>query len=99
MEKFGIYIHIPFCKKKCKYCDFVSFCTNKEKEIKYFKALKNEINNCLLNKKVSTIYIGGGTPSLVSPQYICEILKEVKNKFEIDASAEITIEVNPRNCK
>lgn len=99
MEKFGIYIHIPFCKRKCKYCDFISFCFDNEKQIKYFEALKKEIENCSINKKVSTIYIGGGTPSLVEPQFICQVLDEIKNKFEIDENAEITIEVNPRNCR
>lgn len=99
MEKFGIYIHIPFCKRKCKYCDFISFCYDKEKEIKYFEALKKEIKNCSINRKVSTIYIGGGTPSLVESQYICQVLTEIKNKFEIEEDAEITIEVNPRDCE
>lgn len=99
MEKFGIYIHIPFCRKKCKYCDFISFCLENGKEIKYFDALKKEIRNCSINKKVSTIYIGGGTPSLVNPNYICEILQEIKNKFEIEENAEITIEVNPRHSR
>lgn len=95
MEKFGIYIHIPFCKKKCKYCDFISFCYDKEDGKKYFEALEKEIRNCKINKKVSTIYIGGGTPSLVEAKYICRILEEIKNKFEIEEDAEITIEVNP----
>lgn len=95
MGKFGIYIHIPFCKKKCKYCDFISFCYDKENGKKYFEALEKEIKNCKINKKVSTIYIGGGTPSLVESKYICRILEEIKNKFEIEEDAEITIEVNP----
>lgn len=101
MERFGIYIHIPFCKRKCKYCDFVSFCFDKEKEkeIKYFEALKKEIENCKIKRKVSTIYIGGGTPSLVESKFICEVIEKIKNKFEIEENAEITIEVNPRNCK
>lgn len=95
MGKFGIYIHIPFCKKKCKYCDFISFCYEQENGKKYFEALEKEIKNCKINKKVSTIYIGGGTPSLVESKYICRILEEIKNKFEIEEDAEITIEVNP----
>ncbi len=95
MEKLGIYIHIPFCKKKCKYCDFISFCySEKEWEI-YFKALLKEIDNCKINKKVSTIYIGGGTPSLVDSKYICDLMNKLKQKFEILENAEITIEVNP----
>lgn len=99
MGKFGIYIHIPFCKRKCKYCDFVSFCIDKEKEMKYFDVLKKEIENCSINKKVSTIYIGGGTPSLVESKFICQVLNEIKNKFEIEENAEVTIEINPRNYR
>lgn len=95
MEKFGIYIHIPFCKKKCKYCDFTSFCSSEEDIQKYIKSLIKEIKNNTNDKKVSTIYIGGGTPSLVDSKYICQVLEEIKNKFEIDKNAEITIEVNP----
>lgn len=95
MERFGIYIHIPFCKKKCKYCDFISFCTDEVNVQKYIKALIKEIENSTNDKKVSTIYIGGGTPSLVDSKYICQVLDEVKNKFEIDENVEITIEVNP----
>lgn len=95
MEKFGIYIHIPFCKKKCKYCDFISFSLDENEHEKYFNSLIKEIQNCLINKKVSTIYIGGGTPSLVDSKYICQVIDTLKNKFEIEKDAEITIEVNP----
>ncbi len=95
MERFGIYIHIPFCKKKCKYCDFVSFCCDENDYKRYFNSLIKEIQNCLIKKKVSTIYIGGGTPSLVDSKYICQIIETIKNKFEIEENAEITIEVNP----
>lgn len=95
MEKFGIYIHIPFCKKKCKYCDFISFCYGENEWEKYFKVLLKEIENCKINKKVSTIYIGGGTPSLVDSKYISNLMNKLKEKFEILEDAEITIEVNP----
>lgn len=95
MERFGIYIHIPFCKKKCKYCDFISFsCAEKIWE-RYFNSLIKEIRNCNISKKVTTIYIGGGTPSVVDEKYISLVLKEIYNKFEISNDAEITIEVNP----
>lgn len=95
MEKFGIYIHIPFCKKKCKYCDFISFNCNEKEWERYFKALTKEIQNCKVNKKVTTIYIGGGTPSLVDSKYISQVIEDIKNKFEIADDAEITIEINP----
>lgn len=95
MEKFGIYIHIPFCKKKCKYCDFISFCYGEKEWEKYFEALIKEIEYIKVNKKVSTIYIGGGTPSLVDSKYIRKVMEAIRNKFEINEDAEITIEVNP----
>ena len=104
-RELGIYIHIPFCKQKCYYCDFVSF-SNKQDQIEnYIQALKKEIKFYFQNKKfienydVTTIYIGGGTPSFINSYYIVEILKELeqnlkynKTKFE---DIEITIEVNP----
>lgn len=96
MKELGIYIHIPFCKKKCDYCDFISFCDKTEQIEEYINVLKEEIRNSLINKeyKVTTIYIGGGTPSFIDSKYITEILKLVKEKFYIE-NAEITIELNP----
>ena len=104
-RELGIYIHIPFCKQKCYYCDFVSF-SNKQNFVEnYVEAVKKEINNYFQDKTilerytVTTIYIGGGTPSYIESKYICEImellennLKQNKVKFE---DIEITIEVNP----
>lgn len=100
MKELGIYVHIPFCKRKCNYCDFISF-QNKEDSIsKYIEALKKEIKNSikLNNYKdyiIKTIYIGGGTPSYIDSKYIVEIIKELKEKFKVHKNAEITIEVNP----
>ena len=96
MKELGIYVHIPFCKSKCSYCDFTSF-ANKEKVIeKYIECLKKEIknkesNNCIID----TIYIGGGTPSFIESKYIKEIVETIKSKFKIKQEAEITIEINP----
>ena len=98
MKNLGIYIHIPFCKKKCAYCDFVSF-SGKQKIIpNYIKTLKREINDFEINKEeylINTIYFGGGTPSFIDSNYIVEILELIKNKFKVSQDAEITIEVNP----
>ena len=101
MKKLGIYVHIPFCMQKCYYCDFTSF-TNKENFIdKYIKTLKLEIKNQSLKHKVeklkvSTIYIGGGTPSFIESKYIKEIINEIKQDFKINIQeTEITIEINP----
>ena len=99
-NELGIYIHIPFCKQKCYYCDFVSF-VNKEKFIKkYVQALKKEIESYDLSKyNVTTIYIGGGTPSVIPSEEIGSILDKISEKIKNNKTnwndIEITIEVNP----
>lgn len=96
-NEIGIYIHIPFCLKKCYYCDFISYQNKDELIDKYIYALCNEIlkNAEILSQyDVSTIYIGGGTPSYIDAKYIKEILEEIRNK-KVFREAEITIEVNP----
>ena len=96
MENFGIYIHIPFCKKKCKYCDFISFSCYAEKENEYVDSLLKEIENYeSIEKEVSTIYIGGGTPSIIDSKNIIKILEKIRLKFNVKSDAEITIEINP----
>ena len=95
MERLGIYIHIPFCKSKCFYCDFNSYANHEELVDVYVEALKNEINTVNDNREVPSIYIGGGTPSYIDAKYIAEILETIRNKFNISNDAEITIEVNP----
>lgn len=102
MKELGIYVHIPFCAKKCLYCDFVSYENKKELIEKYVDALNIEISKCelpvninLSEYEVSTIYIGGGTPSFINSKYIGKILENIKNKFKILESVEITIEINP----
>lgn len=99
-QELGIYIHIPFCAKKCYYCDFVSYPNMKEKQKEYVEALKNEIKSYdLQNYNVTTIYIGGGTPSYIESKYIVEILENLKSKLKANETKfenmEITIEVNP----
>ena len=99
-KNFGIYIHIPFCAKKCNYCDFISF-ENKNNMIEeYINALKKEIEEFDFSKyEVTTIYLGGGTPSYIKENYIVEILELIKNKISTNKTKwddiEITIEVNP----
>ena len=110
MKNMGIYVHIPFCKHKCNYCDFVSY-EGKENLIKdYIECLLYEIkevgegNNLdaengldeLVN--VKTIYIGGGTPSIIDSKYIIDIINTIKNSFRMDKQVEITIEINPGTC-
>lgn len=106
MRDIGIYVHIPFCKKKCKYCDFISF-ENSGDVQKYIESLKinieniseileeNKIGKLPENLRIDTIYFGGGTPSFIDSKYIGEILEKIKLKFNVKKDAEITIEVNP----
>lgn len=104
-KELGIYIHIPFCKHKCYYCDFVSFSSKEEIVEKYIKTVIKELKKYLENKEfmknynVTTIYIGGGTPSYIDSKYIEEILKEIeKNLVNNDTKfqdIEVTLEVNP----
>lgn len=93
----GIYIHIPFCKSKCAYCNFFSL-ASQSKMNDYLDALKNEIvsrNQYLGNEMVETIYFGGGTPSLLSTDDIAEIIEILHKNFNIISKPEITLEVNP----
>lgn len=97
-QEIGIYVHIPFCKQKCLYCDFISFEGIIEKEEQYTEALKKEIiENAkkIENDIVTTIYVGGGTPSYIDSKYIIDILETIKKNYNIKKNAEITIEVNP----
>lgn len=93
----GIYIHIPFCKQKCFYCDFVSFCDKDEYIERYWQAIKKEIEfkNKMIDSKISTIYFGGGTPSYIDANIIVDILKTIKENYTLMDNCEITIEVNP----
>lgn len=94
MNKLGIYIHIPFCIRKCLYCDFVSYVDKNDIQEKYINSLKKEIKYWLdknPDTKIETIYIGGGTPSCINEKYIKEILELINPKKDVS----ITIEVNP----
>lgn len=109
MEKeYSLYIHIPYCISKCRYCDFFSKACNNGVPPEYIKALKNEIE-CRLTRQcrpelkcrppappvIKTIYIGGGTPSLLTIQQLSEILDTVNKCAQIKENCEITIELNP----
>lgn len=97
MKTLGLYIHIPFCKSKCGYCDFNSYAGKEGLLEPYFDALNKEIK--LLSKKyagsVDTIYFGGGTPTAVDTKYICKIIDTIKENFEQCSNKEITTECNP----
>ncbi len=97
----GIYIHIPFCRKACLYCDF-HFSTNLENKKQLVNAICKELDtrkDYLENKTVKSIYFGGGTPSLLSLAELEQILAEVNLKFTVDKKAEITFELNPEDAE
>ena len=106
-KEIGLYVHIPFCKSKCYYCDFVSYANKENSQKEYINCIKQELihyseeNQIMashnLEKKyvISTIYIGGGTPSIIEYNYIEQIINAIKSNFKIKENAEITIEVNP----
>lgn len=93
----GIYIHIPFCKQKCHYCNFFSMASQKNK-VRFLEILNHEIRvrqSYLKDEKVSTIYFGGGTPSVLSLEEINTILKTLDDTYNISSEVEITLEANP----
>ena len=97
-KKIEIYIHIPFCVKKCAYCDFLSCPADDETKDRYVQALCREIEwskDCLKEYLVDTVFIGGGTPSILEEKYIGQILETLRNAARVSDDAEITIECNP----
>lgn len=92
----GIYIHIPFCRKACHYCNF-HFSTSLHQKDRMILAIQQEINirSDLHKTPIETIYFGGGTPSLLEPQQIENLLNKVNDSFEVSLDAEITLEANP----
>jgi oxygen-independent coproporphyrinogen-3 oxidase len=93
----GIYIHIPFCKKACHYCDF-HFSTSPQYKDQMLNALRSEIilrKNYLKNEKIETIYFGGGTPSLLNADELQVLIGQITDLFELSSNAEVTIEANP----
>lgn len=98
MEKLEIYIHIPFCARKCDYCDFLSMCADNDTKREYVSALINEIKLSKDRMKeylVDTVFIGGGTPSILEGKYISDIMVTLRECCHILENAEITIECNP----
>ena len=94
----GIYIHVPFCKSKCSYCDFASYPKEIGKAESYFACLYRELKGRgeqVKGKVFDTVYIGGGTPSIVSASLIAGAIRQVKKCFTLVENPEITIELNP----
>ena len=97
-KKIELYIHIPFCQQKCAYCDFLSAPADADVRRRYAEALIEEINiksQAFENYSVPTIFIGGGTPSMLAGVHIAQIMEAVYASFSVEKTAEITIECNP----
>lgn len=95
-SKAGVYLHIPFCRSRCSYCDFATD-VYKSAEIveSYVSAIALEIENFPTREPIDTIYFGGGTPSLLSPAQLEKILAKIHGKFFVESDTEITMEMNP----
>ncbi|MCJ7554052.1 MAG: radical SAM protein, partial [Ignavibacteriaceae bacterium] len=98
LKESALYIHIPFCDHKCIYCDFYSIITSDNVD-NFLSSLKKEISyfskKYSVGRNFSSIFFGGGTPSLMNANYIKQILDELNNNFSILPEAEITLETNP----
>jgi len=96
MTPAGLYIHIPFCRSRCSYCDFATGLYESGLAERYVSALVQEIRSSnVAGARVDTIYFGGGTPSLLDPEQLAHILVVLKENFDVAVNAEVTLEINP----
>ena len=91
----GFYVHVPFCVKKCAYCDFVSFPNREGDILRYLNALVAEMDLRAPLPRIDTVFFGGGTPSLPPPDFVPAVLEALRARTEIEPGAEITCEANP----
>lgn len=96
MRELEIYIHIPFCVRKCKYCDFLSAPATKQVQNAYMEALLREIKSARVSDCiVVSVFVGGGTPTAVEPEWIARVMESVRETFVLSKDAEISMEMNP----
>ncbi|HEX7318408.1 MAG TPA: radical SAM family heme chaperone HemW [Pyrinomonadaceae bacterium] len=98
MDRAGIYIHVPFCRSRCSYCDFATGAFEDALAETYVGALAREIESFDregARSEVDTVYFGGGTPSLLTPAQVSRVLDAVRGRFDVEAGAEVTLEMNP----
>ena len=93
----SLYVHIPFCESKCYYCDFCSFKADNHIKNQYISKLLREIDILPENITLKSIFIGGGTPSILDIELIIQIFTKIKTKFKFSENCEITIECNPNS--
>ncbi|MBR3383046.1 MAG: radical SAM family heme chaperone HemW [Clostridia bacterium] len=96
----GIYVHIPFCKRKCRYCDFISFADTSGEDL-YFVALISEMRRyapLMREREFDTVFIGGGTPTVLQQGRLAALMDELRRDFNISPEAEITVEANPESA-
>lgn len=98
MNRAGIYIHVPFCRARCSYCDFATGAYDASLADAYVRALGREVESFerdAAREEVDTIYFGGGTPSLLTPAQVSRVLAAVRRRFRVSEGAEVTMEMNP----
>ena len=98
MNRAGIYIHVPFCRSRCSYCDFATGTYEGALAERYVRALAREVETfarAVGRAEVDTVYFGGGTPSLLSPAQVSVVLEAVRRRFDVRDDAEVTLEMNP----
>ena len=96
-NKLGLYIHIPFCDSICNYCNFNRGLFDSNLKVRYLNALNKEIRDSGESAVVDTLYFGGGTPSLLTPEEVSQLISSCRNSFNVDPFAEITLEANPES--
>ncbi len=100
-EKMELYIHIPFCKKKCRYCDFISYPGQPDHVMEaYIDALlqESELVSQEISESIETVFVGGGTPSLLSPELMLRLFIGLKDRLPLENTLEWTVEANPESC-
>jgi oxygen-independent coproporphyrinogen-3 oxidase len=99
-DSLGLYLHVPFCRTRCRYCDFYRVAENRAKQEEFLAALARQIAAApQAGGVVETVFFGGGTPSLLSPAEIGSVLVQLATVFAIDANAEVTLEANPSDLE
>jgi putative oxygen-independent coproporphyrinogen III oxidase len=97
MRPLGLYLHIPFCRTRCRYCDFYRVGENQDRMIAFLQALHREIEGLesFHGRPVDSVFFGGGTPSLLLPEQVGEVLEHLDRRFALDHQCEVSLEANP----